>query len=147
MRVLPALLCAFLSLTAFAQPQDGARSLVVIVNAKSGVRSMSDKEVADLYLGRARTFATGQFALPLDLPAGTPLRSRFLQEVTGRGVAEIDAYFAQQLFAGRRTPPQVMPDTAAVIDMVRNHPGAIGYLDRDPADPGVRVVLMIPLRQ
>lgn len=146
MHLLPAYLCAILCLSAFAQPQDSTRPVVVIVNAKSGVRTMSEKEVADLYLGRARTFATGQFALPLDLPAGTPLRSRFLQEVTGRGVAEIDAYFAQQLFAGRRTPPQVMPDTAAVVDMVRNHPGAIGYVDRDPADSGVRVVLVVPVR-
>jgi len=115
----------------------------VVVHATNPVKALSQKEVTDLYMGRSRAFPNGDFALVFDLPRDHALRATFYQQLVGMSPAQVNSYWSRLMFTGQTMPPQPLPTEAAVLDMVRRNPSAIGYLADEPADRGVRVVLTL----
>jgi len=117
--------------------------IFVVVPAASAVKTMTQKEVVDIYMGRTRAFAGGEFALPFDLPREHPGRAAFYQALTGMGPAQINSYWSRLMFSGQVMPPQPLPGEAAMADVVKRNPSAIGYLLQEPADKALRVVLVL----
>lgn len=118
--------------------------LAVIVHARNPVAALSPREVQDIFLGRARTFADGRSAEPLDQ---SERRAEFYQTLTARPIEQINAYWARLVFTGQASPPRPLPDDAAVLKAVGEHEGAIGYIDPARADPTVRVILRLKEEQ
>jgi hypothetical protein len=115
----------------------------LVVNATNAARALTQKEVVDLYMGRSRAFPGGDFALVFDLPRDHPRRAAFYQALTGMTAAQVNSYWSRLMFAGQSMPPQPLPDEAAMLDLVRRNPSALGWLDSAPSDKGVRVVLVL----
>ena len=116
----------------------------VVVPTSSSVKSMSQKELVDLYMGRSRAFPDGTFALPFDLPRDDPGRAAFYKSLTGMDLAQINSYWSRLMFSGQVMPPQPLPNEAAMADLVKRNPSAVGYLLQEPAaDKGLRVVLVL----
>ena len=116
----------------------------VVVPTSSSVHAMSQKELVDLYMGRTRAFPDGTFALPFDLPRDHPGRAAFYQALTGMDLAQINSYWSRLMFSGQTLPPQPLPGEAAMMDLVKRNPSAVGYLLQEPAaDKGLRVVLVL----
>ncbi|WP_119157701.1 hypothetical protein [Caldimonas tepidiphila] len=133
------LLALALSLAASTSAAD----LHVIVHAANPVRALSQKEAVDLFMGRTRAFAGGDFALPFDLPRDDAVRARFYRALVGMSPAQLNSYWARLMFSGQTLPPQSLPNEAVMLDMVRRNPSAIGYLTTAPTDAGVRTVLVL----
>jgi ABC-type phosphate transport system substrate-binding protein len=114
---------------------------VVVVNARSGVAVLTRSEVINIYLGRYRQFFNGLEAQPVDVVDHHPGRTRFYQALVGKTVAEINAYWARQVFSGRVTPPPLVASDEDVLKWVASHPGGIGFVDQARVDSRVRVVL------
>jgi hypothetical protein len=57
--------------------------------------------------------------------------------------AQLNSYWSRLMFTGQVMPPQTIGSEAAMLEMVRRNPGAIGYVGQEPQDKGVRVVLTI----
>jgi len=117
--------------------------IFVIVSAENPVRAITMAEAHDLYMGGSRHYPNGDFAMPFDQARNSPTRAVFYRLLTGLDMAQVNAHWARLMFSGQSMPPQPLPNEAAVIDVVRRHPGAIGYLERDPADKALRVVLVL----
>jgi len=115
--------------------------MVVIVNPRNNLESLTPQQAQDIFLGRARTFPNGKFALPID--QASPLRAEFYLQLTGRPVEQINAYWARIVFTGQASPPLQLPDDAAVLQTVRDNEGAIGYIDKIYVNNTVRVLLIL----
>lgn len=115
----------------------------VVVNANNPVHAMTQKEVLNLFMGRINAFTEVDLAMPLDLPRDHAMRDHFYHLLTGMTPAQVNSYWSRLMFTGRTLPPKMVPSEAALVEAVRRNPGAIGYLSRGPADPGVRVVLVL----
>lgn len=137
-------LCAFLSACVALSVALPARAdLHVVVSAGSSVRSLPQKEAVDLFMGRVRSLPGGEFAITLDLPRDSAGRAAFYRALTGQPMAQINSYWSRLLFSGQVTPPQPVASEAAMVDAVKANPRAIGYLTREPEDPGLRTVLVL----
>ena len=124
--------------------QTGASNhIVVIVNAASPVTTLSRKELSDLYLGRTRALGSMKQTIAIDQATNSPVRAQFYQNLTGKNIAEINSYWARLLFAGQSSPPQTMPDSDTVLDVVRKNTTAVGYLNFKPDDKSIRVVMTL----
>ena len=55
--------------------------LYVVVNTANPVRALTTQEVSALYLGRAHSFPTGEFALIFDHPRDSPLQQAVIDIV------------------------------------------------------------------
>lgn len=132
-----------LTLVAWLCPLLATAEIAVIVNVANPVRQLTQTEVADLYLGRSRTFPGGEYALVFDLPREAPLRERFFSSVAGMNPQQVNAYWSRLMFTGQVLPPQALPNDRAVLDIVRRNPGAIGFVKTEGLDSSVRVVLTL----
>ncbi|HET6788847.1 MAG TPA: hypothetical protein VFH49_12845 [Aquabacterium sp.] len=145
------MICVFAGvqlMSGIAQAQSQpATTLLVVVSNKMPTPTMTNKDVADLYLGRTRHLSNGQMVVPLDNPAAAPIRARFYKALTGKAITDINAYWARLLFTGQSSPPQPMADTSALLDAVRTTPGAIAYVDQSQVPNaeamGLKVILSI----
>lgn len=118
--------------------------ILVIVNVKNNSSSMDKTEVSGLYLGRYQAFKDGSLALPFDSPAEGETRKEFYNKLTGKSVSYINAYWARILFTGRATPPRQLDNDQMMIDMVKENPSAIGYVNSNAKlDKRVKVMLKL----
>lgn len=102
--------------------------MVVIGNINNDLMEMTQKQVVDVFMGRTRLLPNGSFALPIDEPQA---RSAFYKALTDRPIEQIDAYWARIIFSGQATPPMKLPDAQAVLKVVMENKGAIGYIDSE----------------
>jgi len=115
----------------------------IVVHASNPQRSLTQKEAVDLFMGRSRAFANGDFALIFDLPRDNPRRAAFYQALTGMSVAQVNSYWSRLMFSGQSVPPQALPDEAAMASILRRNPSALGWLSKEHPEPGLRTVLVI----
>jgi ABC-type phosphate transport system substrate-binding protein len=138
------ILRAMVALTAALVFASAARAdLFVVVNASNAAKSLTHKEVVDLFMGRTRAFAGGEFAHALDLPKDSAARAAFYTALTGMTSAQVNSYWSRLMFSGQTMPPQQVAGEAAMQEAVRRTPGAIGYLSQEPSDRSLRVVLVL----
>ncbi len=138
LRQLFLLLC--LSLGGGLLADDAQAELVVIVNARAGVATMTRLEIANLFFGRSRQFFNGQEAQPVDLAESHADRAHFYQWLVNQDLAQVDSYWSRQIFSGSMQPPPRVATPEEVIKRVVAHPGGIGYVDTSRVDARVRVV-------
>ncbi len=119
--------------------------LLLIVNANNPVVTLERKQVIDIFMGRATAFPNQQPAHTLDVTGTNNLRAIFYKSLTGKNEAQVDAYWATLVFAGRMSPPEKLPDEAAVLKAVKNNPAAIGYVTRQALPAGVKIVMELPV--
>ena len=117
--------------------------IYVVVNMSNPVQAMTQKEALDVFMGRRRAFATGNLALPFDLPRDNTTRTAFYEALTGMSLTQVNSYWARLMFTGQTLPPQSLASEMAMEEIVKQDLSAIGYLSRPPADPSLRVVLVL----
>jgi hypothetical protein len=115
----------------------------LIVNSANPQPALTSKEAVDLYMGRRKSFTNGDFALLFDLPRDSPRRTAFYRALTGLGPAEVNSYWSRLMFSGQSMPPQALPDEAAMLDIVRRNPSALGWVSNAPTDKQLRTVLVL----
>lgn len=136
-RLAPLLLLCALALPARAE-------IVVVAHPNSPLRELSVKAVADLYLGRTHTAASGERLLLLDHPRDSQLRERFFQALSDMDLRRVNAYWARLQFSGDTQPPLPLPDSNRIIEAVRSNPLAVGYIEAGLArTAGLRTLLRL----
>ena len=131
------LVAAFVAMAVPASAQ-----VVVIISAKSPISKLTPDQVSQIFLGQAKTFYNGGMAVPLDQAEGAD-RHAFYLKVTGKNPAQLKAYWSKLTFSGNAQPPQVLPDSKAVVKLVAGNPKYIGYVDKSAVDASVKVVLAL----
>jgi hypothetical protein len=125
----------------FANP--ASADFYLVVNSGNPQSALSQKEAVDLFMGRSRSFANGDFALVFDLPRDNPQRAAFYLALTGMSPAQVNSYWSRLMFSGQSMPPQPLPDETAMVDIVKRNPSAIGWLSKEPADKLLRTLLVL----
>src|SRR5271154_1172102 len=113
------LLTAVLAALAFP----ACAELVVVVNPKNPVASMTADQVSQVFLGRSSSFPAGGNATPVDQKEGTPLRDEFYPKVADKNPGQVKAYWAKQMFSGKGSPPRELGSSADVKHAVASDAG------------------------
>ena len=138
------LFCRHLLLAAALSVSLHARAdFYLVAQGMNPQRALTQKEAVDLFMGRNRAFSNGDIAHVFDMPRDHPQRAAFYQALTGMGPAQVNSYWARLMFSGQTMPPQVVVDEAAMIDVVKRNPGALGWLSKEPSDKALRILLVI----
>jgi len=124
----------FVSVFAFAD--------VVVVTAKnSSIVALSKKELKEIYL-KKQQFSNGAKLLPINLPASSHARATFERFVLKMDETDLGEYWNERHYNGVN-PPMVQNSQEAVKAMVKKVPGAIGYIDEEMLDEGLRVITTV----
>ncbi|MYM62787.1 substrate-binding domain-containing protein [Pseudomaricurvus sp. HS19] len=112
----------------------------VVVHPTNG-NTLSEPEIARIFLGKSKSFPDGSEAIPVEQTEGSATRSAFVRTILKKNDQQIKAYWAQLLFTGKGTPPKQVGGGADVKKLVGQNPALIGYIDTSEVDSTVRVVL------
>lgn len=115
----------------------------LVVAANSPVQSLTRKDAVNLYTGRTRQLASGQVVQALDLPRDDALRGEMYRLLTGQTLAQVNSYWSRLTFTGQTWALPTADSEAQVVDTLRANPMTVGYLSREPAGRGLRVVLVL----
>ncbi|UCC41012.1 MAG: hypothetical protein JSV96_06155 [Candidatus Aminicenantes bacterium] len=100
----------------------------VIVNASNPISSMTKSQVSNLFLKKVIEWENGLKVLPVDLVERFTVRQRFTNEIHGRKIRAVKAYWNKQKFSGRNLPPPEKASYEEVLKYVEENVGAIGYI-------------------
>ncbi len=116
--------------------------LAVIVGVRQADTPLDLDELALIYQRKRQFWPDGRRIQPINLAAEHPLRLRFSRAVFKAPPAALDGYWNEQYFHGVR-PPYVVASDAAMLRLVGDTAGAIGYVDACSTGGSVRIVGLI----
>lgn len=140
-------LLAALALLPPSAPPAAAQSVpagqfVVVVNPRNPIRRLSQSQLSRIYLGKLQGWEIDGRIEPvvvLDLGAGSPIRQKFTQQILRKSMSEAEAYWRQEVYAGRSFPPLEQTEAEA-LTQVRQSIGGIAYVSAAADLTGVKVV-------
>lgn len=130
--------------TAILGSSFAAAELAVIVNPATDVASLSSKDVTRLFMGKATSLPSGAAVTVVHQQEDAAAYAEFLQKVCKKSPSQYKAYWAQLRFTGKARAPLVAGDSEAIMTLVANNPGMLGYVDAALVDESVKVVLLVP---
>jgi ABC-type phosphate transport system substrate-binding protein len=119
-----------------------APEFVVIVNAANPASSAERKFLSDAFLKKTTRWRGGETIRPVDQSADSGVRRRFSEDVLERSVTAVRSYWQQVIFSGRDVPPPELSGDGSVLEYVKNHAGAVGYVSGSAGTDGAKVLLV-----
>jgi len=120
-----------------------AQSYKVIVNESNIANTISQKDLAMVFLKKLKRWDDGTNITPIDQKANAAVRATFSQNVFNKTVAAIRSYWQKAMFSGMASAPDEKDSDIAVIEYVKNNKGAIGYISGGTALNGVKVLSVV----
>ncbi len=134
-------LCALvIALGAFAASSALAQ-VAVIANKDVAVSSLDETTVKNLYNLVVNEVGGAKVKL-FDLTSDTPTKVKFF-EMIGKPGAEMRKVWLKAKLTGNGTPPEGVATEDDVVAKVASTPGAIGYVSKDKAGAGVKVLMVV----
>lgn len=127
----------FLAIGLLAGSAPAQAELVVVVNPKVKVSSLSQSQLSRIFLGQSQEFPDGSVALPVNTEGRR--RIFFYEAVLNKPSAQMDKYWARAVFIGNVAPPREVKANK-VKAIVAETVGAISYMDSQEVDASVRVL-------
>ena len=131
-------------LTALALALPAWADGIAVIAHPSTKASINREDLMRLYMGKSKSLSDGSAATALYLKEGLPVRRAFDSEVLNRQPAQVKAYWAQQIFTGRGTPPPERATEAAMLESIATTPGTLGFVSAATVTPSVKVLLTLP---
>lgn len=134
---------ALVAILMMFQPAAKTTGCVIIVNDNNQLYTASMGQVADLFLAKRTTWQNGSPVIPVDQMPEAQVREEFSVAVLGRPLQAVQAYWRAKAYRDDVTPPTELMNDQAVLDYVKTHPNAIGYVTPDANLPaGVHAVVV-----
>jgi ABC-type phosphate transport system substrate-binding protein len=116
-----------------------AAEVAVVVHPSNAV-SLNTEAIAQIYLGRTKSFPDGKPALPLAQAESSQATEQFNQKVLNKSGSQIKAYWSKLVFTGKGTPPKEVGSDAEMLELVSQNPSVIGYVDKAAVTDQVKVL-------
>ena len=113
---------------------------VVVVVHPSNEASLSAKDVQRIFFGKEKKFPDGKESIPVNQETSNDVRGEFDQTVLGRNSSQVAAYWSKLVFTGKGVPPKEVSGDNAVIELIKENKGVIGYIDAASVTGDVKVI-------
>lgn len=113
--------------------------VAVIVNVNNS-NAISDSDINRIFLGKNKSFASGESIKALNLKSGSSTRSEFEEKALGKSSKQVKAYWSKLIFSGKAKPLVESGSAQEAILFVANNPDAIAYVDAMAVNDQVKVV-------
>ena len=111
----------------------------VVVIASGALPKVDLPTLQRLYTGRIVSVGQ-QAATPLNLPAGDPLRKRFLEGILGQTEEQYTGYWLVRRYVGKGAPPQEFATVDEMHRQLASTPGAVAYVPMSKVPSGANII-------
>lgn len=138
-RLISIVLCSVVAFWSNAAEAD----LAVVVSVDNPANSISEEELASVFLGKSRQLKGGTKVVPIDQLEGESPREEFYNRIIRKSQSQLNSYWSRLIFAGKGRPPYAVSNDQEVLEFVSANPNMIGYVDVDAVNDSVKVILTI----
>jgi len=129
--------------------ESAGRDIVVVVNKLNPVETLSDKELANIFLGKKSVWSAGTPIVTCDLvepgmDEKNTAMALFAEKFLHKDMVSLKSYWIKMIFSARRRPPLALGHPEDVIRFVSENRGGIGYVYAGQATEEVKVVRVRP---
>jgi ABC-type phosphate transport system substrate-binding protein len=117
-----------------------AQEYKIIVNSGNSIDALTKKELSDYFLKKKTTWTGNTSVLPIDLNSSSATRAVFSKEIHNKSISQVRAFWQQSVFSGKASPPTELENDIAVINYIKSHKDAIGYISSKSSPSGVKVI-------
>lgn len=123
-----------LALVSASDAQDADPGFKIVINAANPTTEIEAKDVSKMFkktLVRWEDWTVGnekERVLPIDQTLDSAAREAFSEAVHGKSPSAIVSYWNRMIFSGTEAPPDQVGSDRQVLEFVRDHSGAIGYV-------------------
>lgn len=148
-----AIVYALSTVAAFMEPRSSAAStpapkvVSIIAHRSASIISITREELRPIFQTRKATWSDGSSVRPFNLPPTSAARQAFDDVVLGLTPDQMPRYWIDRRIRGGASPPTTVPNEKLMLQVVKTLPGAIGYVESVPLDPGVKVIARISANQ
>jgi hypothetical protein len=135
--------CLTLGNKAFSTTVNNTGEISVVVSIHNPIKSLSKKDVIDIYMGRFNTFPNGLDAEPMDLPDGSAEKKAFYERLVGKNERKIKAYWSRLLFSGRAQPPIYVESAQEINNLFGLDDNSIAYVFTENVTEEMKVVFQL----
>jgi ABC-type phosphate transport system substrate-binding protein len=134
----------FMIITAFVLFASGlfaqSAKYQIIVNKENSVTSLTKDQIKKIYTKKLTKWKNDEKIKPVDLQKSSEVRKNFSTAVLGKSVSAMRAFWQRQIFSGKGVPPPEKKTDAEVIEYVKSHSGAIGYVSASAGISDVKAI-------
>jgi hypothetical protein len=112
----------------------------VITSPANPVSSLSRDQLARLFLKKTLFWPNGAKVVAVEQPEASPARTAFSRSVLQKSMAELAAYWQQQIFTGKAVPPTELANDAQIVRFVTGNALGIGYVTDNAEVDGAKVL-------
>jgi len=123
-----------------------ADEILVITGINTSIKAVSSKQIKNIFLRKTLLNEDGSSWIPLNLSLEDPLRRAFSQSLFGQTPDEMETYWNEQYFHGI-APPYVVQSEEAMLRLVADSQGAIGYILPCHLDKRVKVIYRLAISE
>ena len=113
--------------------------VVVIAGATSSVGTLTKEQVAQIYLGKVKSYPGGGAAVTA-ITGNGPIRDEFLSSVLEKTDSQARATWSRLVFTGTGNAPKELKDAAETKQLVAANPNIVGVIDKASVDKSVKVI-------
>ena len=111
--------------------------VVLVVNPKNAVDSLSRQDAEDIYFGKKTTWDGGGTIAPC-AQQDAAVHRLFVEQVLKKTPDQYTLFWRKAIFTGKGTPPKEVANSDAVKKLVAANPNAVGYISADALDSSVK---------
>ena len=120
-------------------------SLAIIVNKKNPVNTITQSELANIFLDKKSVWSAGMTIQTCDLiepgvSEENSARAIFAEHILHKDMLSLKNYWIKMIFSAKRRPPVAFKHADDVIRFVSENPGGIGYVYANQVTGNVKTV-------
>ncbi|MGJ8691755.1 MAG: phosphate ABC transporter substrate-binding protein [Thalassotalea sp.] len=113
--------------------------IAIIVNPSNN-NTISESDISRIFLGKNKSFASGDSIKAVNLKSGDDLRTEFEKKALGKSGKQVKAYWSKLIFSGKAKPLVESGSDEEALQFVADNPDAIAYIDASKVNESVKVV-------
>lgn len=131
---------ALLLFPAFATEASAQISVIV---SSAQAKTLTEAQIAEIFAGASTTWPDGTKVQIVE-NGDAVLTQKFFAKVVKKPTALVRSQWTKLALSGQGAAPKKGADAAAVKDLVKKTPGAIGYINASDLDDSVKELLKVP---
>lgn len=117
--------------------------ILVVASKGTSLANVTLEDIRQLFSGKKRS-VDGVEVTPLDMPANSPIREQFYQQVLNKSPAQMRSHWARLTFTGKGNPPRAVTGTGELKALlVPANSGYIGYMERSEVSADMTVLFAL----
>ncbi len=126
-----------------ATPSYGAEDIIIIKNASTHHDALTRKSLKSIFSMRWRTWDDGSPIKVIVMDDDSDTHRKFTTQILGIFPHQLRKVWNRIVFSGTGQSPRAVDNSEQMIELVKNTPGAIGYIPKSHAVENLLLVEVI----